>query len=145
MARFTHSSRSTVVGTTLRSMLSLYGVTTVRARIREIGVFNTTTNAVCVALVRMTNATGVGTGLAEVAQDDVAQTALATIFAGHTADGGVGGEIRRATLGAAAGSGVIWTFDAMGLVINSATADGIGLITPTGTGQICDCYYVWDE
>jgi hypothetical protein len=143
MARFAHSSRSTVVGTTVRSMLSLYGVTGVRARVREIGVFNTTATAVCVAVVRMTNATGVGTGLTETAETDTAQVALATIFAGHTADPTVGGEIRRATLGAAVGSGVIWTFD--GLVIPNTTADGVGLITPTGTGQICDIYIGWEE
>lgn len=145
MARFAHGSRSTVVGTSARSMLSLFGVTGVRARVREVGVFNTTSTALAVALVRLTNATGVGSGLAETPEDDTAQTALATVFAGHTGDGGVGGTLRQAALAAAIGSGVIWTFGGNGLVLPNATADGIGIITPTGTGQICDCYIVWDE
>jgi len=66
-------------------------------------------------------------------------------FAGHTADGGVGNVLRTATLGAAKGSGVIWTFGDKGIVINQATADGVGVYTPNGTGQICDIYIVWDE
>lgn len=145
MARFAHGSRSTVVGTSLRSMLSLFATTGVRPRLREVGVFNTTGTAAAVALARLTNATGVGTGLTEGTEDDPNQTAIATIFAGHTADGGVGAILRQATLAAAAGSGIIWTFGGNGLVIPSTTADGIGLICPTGTGQLCDCYYVWDE
>jgi len=145
MARFAHASRSTVIGTADRSMLSLYGVTTVRARVREVGVFNTTATPLMVSLVRMTTATNAGTGLAETAEDDTAQSALATILAGHTGAGGVGGTLRVASLAGAVGSGVIWTFGGNGLVIPNATADGIGLITPTGTGQLCDCYYVWDE
>jgi len=126
-------------------MLSLFGATTVRPVIREVGVFNTTVNAVQVALVRFTNATGVGTGLTETAEDPADRAANATIFAGHTADGGVGGTLRIASLGAAIGSGVIWTFGDKGLVVNQATADGVGIVTLTGTGQICDCYFVWDE
>jgi hypothetical protein len=126
-------------------MLSIFGTTTVRPVIREVGVFNTTVTEVAVALVRFTNATGVGTGLTETAEDPADRAAVATVFAGHTADGGIGGTLRIATLGAAKGSGVIWTFGDKGLVINQATADGVGVITPSGTGQICDLYFVWDE
>jgi hypothetical protein len=51
-------------------------------------------------------------------------------------------------LGAAIGSGVIWTFGGGvtgGLVIPNTTGDGIGLIVATGTGQICDVSFTWDE
>jgi len=53
-------------------------------------------------------------------------------------------------LGAAVGSGVIWTFGDDGLAITAAdavesTANGIGPVVATGTGQICQCYMVWDE
>lgn len=145
MAQFAHSSRATVVGTTLRSMCSLYATTGIRPRVREVGVTNTTGTAVAVALARFTTATNVGTGLTEAKVSDTAQAAVATVFAGHTGDGGAGEEIRRTVLGAAAGSTIIWTFAEPGLVIPNTTADGIGLICPTGTGQICDIWYGWDE
>lgn len=145
MARYAHGSRSTVAGTSARAMLSIFGTTTVRPVIREVGVFNTTATALAVALVRFTNATGVGTGLTEGKEDPADRAAVATVFAGHTADGGVGDTLRQASLGAAIGSGIIWTFGDKGIVINQATADGVGIITPTGTGQICDVYFVWDE
>jgi hypothetical protein len=126
-------------------MLSLYATAAVTPRIREVGVTNTTSTALAVALARFTTATNVGAGLAETAEDDPVQVAVATVFAGHTGDGGVGGVVRQASIGAAVGAGVIWTFGGNGLEIPAGTANGVGIITPTGTGQICDCYIVWDE
>jgi len=127
-------------------MVSIFGTTAVRPVLREVGVFNTTTTATQVALARFTNATGVGTGITEAPEDPASTAAVATVFAGHTADGGVGNFLRIASLGAAIGSGVIWTFGGNGIVINQATADGVGVLTPAGvTGQICDIYLVWDE
>jgi hypothetical protein len=123
----------------------VFAVASRTIKIREVGVFNTTTTAVAVALCRFTNATGVGAGLTEVAYDEAGPANNATAFAGHTADGAVGSNIRYATLGAAAGSGVIWTFGDTGLIVAAGTANGIGVICPTGTGQICDLYFDFDE
>ncbi len=146
MPVYAHGSRATVVGTSARAILSIYGTTGVIVKVREIGVFNTTSTAVAIAVARMTTATNVGTGLAEnLVSASAGPAATATVFAGHTGDGGVGGIIRQASLGAAVGSGVIFTFGGNGLVINNATADGIGIIIPTGTGQICDLYIEWEE
>ena len=142
--RHSIAGRSTVVGTTLRAMASLFATATVGAKLREVGVFNTTSTAVAVSLVRFTNATGVGAGLTE-ADYDAASPAIATGFAGHTADGAVGQVFRQAVLGATVGSGIIWTFGDSGLLIPVGTANGIGIICPTGTGQICDYYFDWDE
>ena len=145
MARFAVAGRSTVAGTTLRAIASLFATTAVRPIVREIGVFNTTVTAVAVSVVRFTNATGVGAGLTEVAESDTSRTAVATGFAGHTADGAVSSPVRQAVLGAAIGSGVIWTWGDQGLAIPNTAADGVGIICPTGTGQICDYYIIWDE
>ena len=139
------AGRATVVGTTVRAMASLFATAAVRPKILEVGVFNTTATAVAVALTRFTNATGVGAGLTEVSLDDPSRTPVATGFAGHTADGAIGSAIRQASLGAAIGSGVIWTFGGRGLEIPEGTANGYGLVTPAGTGQICDYYIEWDE
>lgn len=139
------AGRSTVVGTTLRAIASVFSIAAKGFRLREVGVFNTTAVAVAVALARFTNATGVGAGLTEVAWDPMEGTPQMTAYAGHTADGAVNGPSRYATLGAAAGAGVIWTFGGSGLVIPVGAANGIGVICPTGTGQILDFYFDWEE
>lgn len=145
--RVSVAGRSTVAGTSARAIASLFAIASKGFRLREVGVFNTTTTAVAVALVRFTNATGVGAGLTEVTWDAGIDNTSPQItgFAGHTADGAVGSPIRYATLGAAAGSGVIWTFGDSGIVVPPGTSNGIGIICPTGTGQILDYYYDWDE
>lgn len=140
------AGRSTVVGTNLRAIASLFSITSKGFRLREVGVWNTTTSAVAVSLVRFTNATGVGAGLTEVAWDDDKDGVIqVTGFAGHTADGAVGSPIRQATLGAVIGAGVIWTFGDIGFEIKAGTTNGCGIICPTGVGQILDYYYDWEE
>jgi hypothetical protein len=126
-------------------MASLYAIAAVGGKIREVGVFNTTATALAVALVRFTNATNVGAGLTEAEYDENAPAPSCTGFAGHTGDGAVGQVIRQASIGAAIGAGVIWTFGDTGLIIQVGTANGIGITCPTGTGQICDYYIDWDE
>lgn len=145
MARFAIAGRSTVAGTTLRAIASLFAIASRTMKLREVGVFNTTSTAVAVSLVRFTNATGVGAGLTEVAYDEAGPAPNGTGFAGHTADGAVGSPLRQASLGAAIGSGVIWTFGDTGIIVAAGTANGVGIICPTGTGQILDYYMEWDE
>lgn len=145
MARNSIAGRSTVVGTTVRAIASLFAIASRTVKVREVGVFNTSSTAVAVALVRFTNATGVGAGLTEVQWDEAGPAPNATGFAGHTADGAVGSPLRYASLPAAVGGGVIWTFGDTGLLVAAGTANGIGIICPTGTGQILDYYIDWDE
>lgn len=142
--RHSIAGRGTVAGTTVRAIASLFGTATVGCKIREIGVFNTTAVAVAVGLVRFTNATGVGAGLTE-ADYDPANPAICTGFAGHTADGAIGQVFRQASLAAAIGSGVIWTFGDSGVLVPVGTANGIGIVIPAGTGQILDFYFDFDE
>lgn len=140
------AGRSTVVGTTLRAIASVFATATQGFQLRECGVFNTTATEVAVSLVFFTNATGVGAGITEVQWNQALIPAPnMTAFAGHTADGAVTGAVRQATLGAVKGSGVIWTFGDEGLVVPIGTTKGIGIICPTGTGQILDYYYDWIE
>lgn len=145
MARYSIAGRSTVAGTTLRAIASLFAVASRTAKLREVGIFNTTSTAVAVAVVRFTNATGVGAGLTEVLYDEASPAPNCTGFAGHTADGAVGSPIRYASLPAAVGGGVIWTFGDTGIIVAAGTANGVGIICPVGTGQILDYYFDWDE
>lgn len=143
MARYSVSGRTTIVGTSALPNVSLYATAGVRPRVVEIGLFNTSTTAVTIALVRLTTTGTQGAGLTEAKEEDTSQSAVATAFAGHTAGPTIGDELRRASLGAAIGSGVIWTFKQ--LIIPNTTGDGIGIIVPTGTGQTLDYYIAWDE
>lgn len=137
--------RSTVVGTAARAQMSLFGIANIGGRLRECGVCNTTTTALAIALARFTAATNVGAGQTEGEYDENAPGPSMTIFAGHTGDGTVGQILRQWSIGAAIGSGVIWTFGDSGVIVQPGTANGIGPTVPTGTGQICDDYVDWDE
>lgn len=145
MARYSIAGRSTIAGTALRALASLYASAGVGFKLREVGVFNTTSSALAIALVRLTATGTQGAGLTEAEYDEDAAGPSATGFAGHTADATVGQVIRQASLGAAVGSGVIWTFGDTGIVVQPGTSNGLGIIIPTGTGQICDYYFDWDE
>jgi hypothetical protein len=126
-------------------MMSLFGIANIGCRLREVGVFNTTTTALAIALARFTAATNVGAGQTEAEYDENAPAPSCTIFAGHSGDGTAGQILKQATIGAAAGAGVIWTFGETGIIVQPGTTNGIGILVPTGTGQICDLYFVWDE
>lgn len=147
MAMFSVAGRATVVGTSARAIASVFGIANVGGFIREVGVFNTTSTAVVVGLIRFSAATGVGAGLTEAKWNSTHNfTPNLTGFAGHTGDGTTaGGTIRQASLAAAVGAGVIWTFGGPGLEIPPGTANGVGIYIPTGTGQICDYYIDWEE
>jgi hypothetical protein len=145
MARYSVAGRSTVVGTTVRAVASLFAIASRTGKIRQITVSNSTATAVQVAVCRFTNATGVGAGLTEVLYDEFSPAPNCTGFAGHTADGAVGANIDYVSLGAAVGSGWVWTYGDTGLLIQAGTANGIGIICPINTGQILDYSIHWDE
>jgi hypothetical protein len=82
----------------------------------------------------------------EVAEDDDSHTVLATVAGTHTSTAPTAGAFFRvADLGAAIGSGVIWTFGANGFIIDNATTAGVGVMCTAGTSQICAVTFVWDE
>src|SRR4051794_28984851 len=144
MARFAVATRSSAVSTAARGP-SLYATANIRPQIREIGVFNTTAVACAVGLARATATRTQGAALAEICTSDDSAAIIATAFNTHTADATVGSSFRQASLGAAIGSGVIWTFDPGQLVIDNATTSGVVIVCPTGTGQILDFYIDWSE
>lgn len=150
MARFSAGARTTA-GTSLRPMMSIYSGAASGGTLREVGCFNTTATALEIFLTRITDTGTQGAGLTEARYNMKGPPALCTAFTTHTADVTLGEDLGyRAVLGAAVGSGVIWTFGDAGLVIGAADAveavtNAIGIILETGTGQICQTYMVWDE
>ena len=145
MARYSAGAKTSAGSTTL-PIISLYSAAAVGAKIREIGVFNTTSTAVDVKLVRLTTAGTQGTGLTEAKYDPDSATASCTAVNTHSVAPTLGDDLGyRASLGAAVGSGVIWTFGDAGLRVPVGTGNGIGIIVENGTGQACQAYITWDE
>lgn len=147
MGRFSAGTR-TGAGSTTLPIISLYsGGASNSPKIREISVTNTTTTALAIKLIRLTTAGTQGAGLTETAHSAVNAAAVATAFTTHTVAPTLGGDLGyNATLGAAAGSGVIWTFGGEdGLQIPAGTGNGVGVLIATGTGQVCDASITWEE
>jgi hypothetical protein len=127
-------------------MMSIFGIASRGGWLREVGIFNTTTTAVAIMLARFTAVGTPGAGITVAPWDSDAQPAELTPFTTHSADATLGVVFNRAVIGAAIGAGVIWTFwSDHGLKILPGTANGIGLILSTGTGQVCDHYMTWQE
>jgi len=113
--------------------------------VREIGVFNTTAVACAFRIARLTAAGTPGTALGEVSYETTDAAPDMTAFNSWSADATISADsFRRAQLGAAVGSGVIWTFGSRGLHIPAGTANGIGIV-PIGTGQVVEFYIDWME
>lgn len=145
MARFVAGARTSAGSTTL-PIISVYSSATVNPHVIEIGVFNTTATAVALKLCKLTSAGTQGTGLTETCIDAGAYTASCTAFNTHSSTGPTVVDMGyNVTLGAAVGSGMVWTFGGEGAGIPAGTGNGIGVIVATGTGQVCDAYIVWEE
>ncbi len=146
MSRYTVGTRSAGAGSTTLPVGSLYAVASRSCFVREVGVFNTTTTAVAVRLARLTTAGTQGSGLTEEKYHGTDDTPDMTAFDTHTVGPTIAtGNLRVAPLGAAIGAGVIWTFAEPGLYIPAGTANGLGIVVATGTGQVLDWYMEWDE
>ncbi len=145
MARYS-SGVLTGAGSTTLPLISIYAAASVGGKVREIGLFNTTTTAVAVQLQRLTTAGTQGAGQTEAKYDPESVAANCTVFTTHTVGPTLGDDLGyRASLGAAIGAGVIWTFGDQGLRIEPGTGNGIGVLIENGTGQALQAYIVWDE
>ena len=137
--------RTDVLPTTLRGP-TIASTAALQPRIMEVGIFNTTAVAVAVALQRVSATGTVGTALTEGGESDLKQTPVGIVTnTGSTNGTAVGSPSRQASLGAAIGSGVIWTFSEQGYILDYATGSGLMIICPTGTAQHLDFYFVWRE
>jgi len=146
MARFSAGCLTSAGSATL-PIISLYGSASGWGRIREIGLFNTTTTAVALKLVRLTTAGTKGAALVNAKQDPDQAAAVCSAFNTHSSTGPTLGDDLgyRCVLGAAIGSAIIWTFGESGLEIALSATGAIGVIVENGTGQACQAYIVWDE
>jgi hypothetical protein len=146
MARFTAAWRTTGAGSTTLPIASLMAQASTPLWLIEVGVVNTTAVAVSMALRRIVTAAGTA-GTAQTVnyeESDTVTTKGNPVDTHTVAPTFATGALRNGVIGAAIGSGAIWTFGARGLFIPAATTNGVCLIPLTGTGQICDVYFSWD-
>jgi hypothetical protein len=144
MPRHSVAERTDALPTALRGP-SVYAAADAGFALRECGVFNTTATAVRVGLIRWTATGTQGTALTEADWNANRKDTQAAAFNTHSVNATAGDVIRMATLGAAIGAGVIWTFESDELWVPEGTANGIGIYLPGGTGQHLDFYFDWEE
>lgn len=145
MSRYMVSALTSAGSTTL-PIISLYGGTTVRPRLREIWLFNTTATSVSLKLVRVTTTGTQGAGLTEMPQIQEDPAAIATAFNTHTVAPTItSGDLARWVLPAAIGGGVIFTFPEGGITIPPTASNGLAVVVSTGTGQVVEATLIWDE
>lgn len=144
MARFGVGARTTAGSTTL-PVISLYAAASTTFNLVEIGVSNTTATSVALCLCKMTTTGTQGTGLVEQSLDAGGGTSATQAFNTHSVAPTLLVIGYNITLGAAVGSGWVWTFGNRGMSVPVGTGNGIGVIVASGTGQALDSYLVWDE
>jgi len=147
MARVANAYRTTGAGSATLPSTSIYSLGTGDVWLVEVGITNTTVTAYEVSLARLTSAGTQGAAAGAWTYEEGANNLTAKVSAvqAHTVAPGLGPEVRRASIGASIGSGVIFTFGGRGLLIPSGTANGLGLITISGTGQLADVYWSVDQ
>jgi hypothetical protein len=143
MARYSASCLTSAGSTTL-PIMSLYGSTSVRPRLRELGVFNTTATAVSLKLIRVSTTGTQGTALTEMQDIPEDPVSVAQAFNTHTVAPTITtGDIYRFFL--PGNGGVILTFPDGGIVIPATANAGLAIVVSTGTGQVCEATLRWDE
>ncbi len=146
MARFSAGARMTSAPTSTLPGMSIYAASTGHVKLRELWIFNTTTSAFQVALRRLTTAGTQGAAVDEQEYETDGPPVTATVVNSHTVGPTItAGFIVQASVGAAIGAAVVFSFGDNGILIPSGTANGLGITTPTGTGQVADVTWIWDE
>lgn len=147
MARYSAGGRTTGAGSTTLPAAGLVPGASNDVYVIEVGVFNSTTTACNVALRRITTAGTAGSAFSTSLWDPDTTAATAALKDTYTSTGPTitAGSLAWAELGAAAGSGMVWTFGNKGIRVPKGTANGLVIIPGVGTGQILDVYVIWDE
>lgn len=147
MARYSAGTRSTGAGSTTLPVAGLVPAANNDIYVVQVEVYNTTATEVSVALRRITSAGTAGSTVTSIPWDPDSTASTATAKDTYTSTGPTitAGNIENGLLGAAKGSGIIWTFPDRYLRIPKGTSNGIVIIPSTGTGQILDWVIHWTE
>lgn len=145
MARYSAGMTAAGAGTTVRPVIAILATASVRPKVREIGIFNTTSTAAVYEIVQFTGGTAGATVTAY--SHDLGNLGTPNCLAKQLWTADMNTVVKtgyRIQLGAAVGSGGIFTFGDNGISPALGSTNGIGLV-PAATGQVCEVYMVWDE
>lgn len=147
MARYSAGGISSAAATSTLPAVTLAAASGSGCRLREVGIFNTTTSSFYVSLRRFSTAGTRGAAVNVLAEDPNSAAAACTVADANTSTAPtlVNGTGRIAVLPAAIGGGVIWTFGDTGLALLAGTGNMYGILCPSGTGQVFTYYFTWDE
>ena len=149
MARFSIAGIASAAATATLPAVTLAGAATGGCRLREVGLFSTTTTAFYASLRQFSTAGTRGAAVSSIKWGATAGPASALCTGADantsTAPTVVAGTCRIVTLPAAIGGGVIWTFGDSGLELPAGTANMFGILCPSGTGQVFTYYLDWEE
>jgi hypothetical protein len=146
MSRY-YATTTTAAGSTTLPACALIGGTGAHIRIRQIEVFNTTATACTYTLCRLSTAGTPGTAAtSRLSNSSDTATAVGVLRGTYTSTAPTTVELgRKFPLGAAVGSGIILPFEDYELTIPATAAAGIGLLVTSGTGQILEVSFAWQE
>lgn len=147
MSRYSIGGISSAAATSTLPAFTLAAASGSGCRLREVGIFNTTTTAFFASLRQFSTAGTRGSAVTGIKQPANAPAPVCTGADANTSTAPtlVAGTIRIATIPAAIGGGVIWTFGDSGLELAAGTGNMFGILCPSGTGQVFTYYFDWDE
>ena len=133
------------VGSTTLPCVSIFSPSGNGFVIRELACWNTTATACVYKWQRFTAVGTAGSGLTEMEWDESGVAPTATAFDAHSVAPTNGLVIEYMPIGAAIGAGYYFTYGDSGIVVAPGTANGVGLMLASGTGQILAYKIVWEE
>ncbi len=147
MARFASGGIASAAATATLPAVTLAGAAAGGGRLRELGIFNTTPTAFYASLRLFSTAGTRGAAVNSICLSRIGATANCNVADANTSTAPtlVNGVIRLIDMPAQIGGGVIWTFGDTGFEISAATSSMLGILCPSGTGQVFTYYFEWDE
>lgn len=152
MPRFSVASIGAGAGSATLPSFSLYASASKGFFLRDLYVANTTATAARYKLVRLTTRGTPGAGLTEAEAKVADADPTAEAFAAHSVAPTLGTDL--AALPVPAGVAALaprlqlsdpWEGGERGIYVPPGTANGIGVIVASGTGQVLDVTAIWDE
>lgn len=146
MPRYSYGFTPTGPGTSLLPQSSLYATANTRLVLREVHVIQTAATAVQLAIQRLTTAGTAASETGEARWDPDTRAPEGDVKDTHTVGPTItAGEVESILLPGIIGSAWLWAFDGSGFIVPIGAANGAGVVVVTGTGQVVETTYVWEE
>ncbi len=146
MARYSAGGIASAAATATLPAVTLAAASGSGCRLRQLSIFNTTATSFYASLRRFSSAGTRGSAV-NIHGPANSPAAACTVADANTSTAPtlVNGVIEIAALPAAIGGGVIWTFDDTTAELLAGTGNMLGVLCPSGTGQVFTYTYHWDE